>query len=126
MIFAFIGLKTAVQRTLESYHFFGKGDHYLGMGAGGLKMVCVVIVIMALLNTRNVSDKQMAANAKMQEENFGSISFPTLDTINKGVIHESFLGGVATQYAPFLLIQPRKDDKKKTTNADALDEVLGN
>lgn len=126
VIMIFIGLKTAAQRTIETYRFFGKADHALGMAVGGLKMLCVAIAVMALLNSRNVSEKQMAANAKMQEKNFGSINFPTLDKINKGVIHDSFLGGVTTQYAPFLLIQPKKDAKAKSTNADALDEVLGN
>lgn len=126
VIMIFIGLKTAVQRTIETYRFFGKADHVLGMAAGGLKMLCVAIAVMALLNSRNVSESKMAANAKMQEKNFGTINFPTLDKINKGVIHDSFFGGVVTQYTLFLLIQSRKDAKAKSTNADALDEVLGN
>lgn len=128
----FIALKTNLQRPLESARFFGKGDHVLGMAAGGVKMLCVVIAVMALLNARHVDEAQMAANAKMQEQNFGTINFDTFGTIQKGVVHESFLGGATARYAPFLLIQPRKDPKIESANAkakakaDALNEVLGN
>lgn len=133
VVAVFIALKTNLQRPLEAARFFGNGDHVLGMAAGGVKMLCVVIAVMALLNTRNVDKAQMAANAKMQEENFGTINFATFGTIQKGVVHESFLGGVTAHYAPFLLIQPMKDPKIDAANAksmnakdDALKEVLGN
>ena len=106
VIMAFTLLKTAVQRTLESYKFFGKADYHLGMLAGGVKALCMAIAVMAALNVHQVSDAQLTANAKMQQDSFGSISFPTLGKIQKGTVAESWLGGLTSTQAPFLLIQP--------------------
>jgi len=114
VIMASIGIKTAIQRSLESYKFFGKADYHLGLAAGGFKALCVAVAALAVLNVHQVSDAKLTANAKMQQESFGAISFPTLGKIQKGAVQDSLFGGLVSQSAPFLLIQQSESSERNS------------
>ncbi len=106
VVMAFVGLKTAIQRTLESSTFLGKADQPLGMVAGGVKALFVIVAVMAVLNTQKSSAAQLAANARMQQDSFGDISFPTPSRLQHDMVAESWFGGLVSSRASFLLIDP--------------------
>ncbi len=89
---AFAWLRTSVGEKLVGSDVFGNGEYVLGMGAGAVRCLCILLAILAVLNARYVPPDKQAANARMQQDNFGSISFPTLASIQNDVFKGSLSG----------------------------------
>jgi uncharacterized membrane protein required for colicin V production len=102
----FAYLKQAVGEKLVGSDVFGGLEYYLGMVAGAVRYACMVVVFLAVLNSYYITPAQMEAQARMQRENFGSISFPTLGTIQHNVMKKSYTGIFAQKYLKDQLIRP--------------------
>lgn len=117
------------QKIVES-EVFGNLEYYLGIGAGTLRFACMLIFAMALLNAKYVSPSDLAASAKRQQEVFGSISFPTLGSLQQEVFVRSFTGKLTKQHLGRLLIEPPSAPGAKSRenvfrrHARTVDEVM--
>ena len=101
----FLQIQRAVGEKLVGSNFFGVTEYYLGMLAGMIRFACMVLLTMALLNARLVTERERAVTAKMQSKNFEGISFPTFGSIQQAVLFESFLGKNVKEHLSFLLIE---------------------
>jgi uncharacterized membrane protein required for colicin V production len=97
--------KRSVGDKLVSSEIFGNLEYYLGMAAGMVRYLCMVLFFLALLNARLYTDEEMRAEDLMQKKNFEDIRFPTLGSLQRSVFKGSFTGHFAKQNAPFLLIE---------------------
>ena len=126
-------IKRQMGEKLTSSDVFGRAEFYLGMCGGAVRYVCVLIVGLALLNAREYSQQEIASWNKLQQDNFGSISFPTISSLQQSVFHESFTGRLAKTYLGGFLIRPTPPSIKDVVNARApgrkrermIDEVMG-
>jgi uncharacterized membrane protein required for colicin V production len=94
----FSWIKRMAGEKLVGGDVFGNGEYYLGMLAGAVRFACYIVVGMALLNAYYVSPEDMAANARMQQENFGDISFPTIGRVQQIVFNKSASGKLVKRY----------------------------
>jgi uncharacterized membrane protein required for colicin V production len=125
-------LKRMVGEKLFGSDIFGNGEYYLGMFAGAVRFGCFLIVGLAILNAPYFTPEQLAAEARMQKENFEDISFPTLGTIQQTVFTGSASGRFAKRYLAHELIVTSASDKT-TAPADtmrrreerAISDILG-
>jgi uncharacterized membrane protein required for colicin V production len=85
---------------------FGFFEYYLGMIAGGLRFSCILIFAMAILNAPYYSQEELTKWQQLQQQNFGSITFPTISSIQSDVFLSSWTGKTIKSKAPFLLIEP--------------------
>ena len=87
---------------------FGSWEYYLGMPAGMLRFLCMLLTALALLNARLYTPQEIQADKKYQLKNFDSDFFSGLKlyTIQAEVFQNSFLGRSIKGYLPFLLIRP--------------------
>jgi uncharacterized membrane protein required for colicin V production len=124
----FSQVKHAVGEKLLGSNFFGGSEYYLGMLAGMIRFACVILMVMALVNARLITQQERAEMARFQKKNFEDISFPTFGSIQQSIMDDSFLGNQVKEHLSFVLIEPttwqgeplrRRDDK-------ALDDVMGN
>jgi uncharacterized membrane protein required for colicin V production len=90
--FLFKSLKRAVGEKLVQGDAFGKFEYYLGMLAGAIRYACIILFLLAILNSYYSTPAERAATAKMQKDNLGSISFPTIPTMQQAVFQESYSG----------------------------------
>ncbi|MDB6041216.1 MAG: Colicin production protein [Verrucomicrobiales bacterium] len=125
----FTAIKSMVGEKLIQADTFGGMEYYLGMLAGALRFLCVLIVALALLNSKYISKAEREALKRMQSDNFGSISFPTLSSLQETVFGESISGKFIRVHLKDQLIRPTP----ATANVGSqlprdrdLDEVLGN
>lgn len=116
-----------VGEKLVGSNFFGDSEYYLGMFAGMIRFACVILMLMALLNARLITDKERADTARMQTKNFEGISFPTFGSIQQAVLFESFTGQQVKEYLSFMLIKSTvsKDVPLRRDDGKALNEIVG-
>ena len=124
-------IKRMVGEKLLGSDFFGSGEYYLGMIAGAVRFSCYLLVAFAILNSQYVSPEQLAANARMQQDNFGDISFPTIGTIQQTAFG-SASGQLIKQYLAHELIVTAAADRSAPPTETlgrqrerVLSEVLG-
>jgi uncharacterized membrane protein required for colicin V production len=88
----FTAIKRMVGEKLIQSDAFGGLEYYLGMIAGALRFFCIMIVALALLHAKYISAQERAATAKVQQDSFGNISFPTIGSLQQTVFYESVSG----------------------------------
>jgi uncharacterized membrane protein required for colicin V production len=125
-------IKHLTGEKLVGSDVFGDWEYYFGMMAGAVRFACYLIVAMSLLNARYISPEQMAADARMQQENFGDISFPTMGRMQQTVFGGSASGQFVKKYLGHELIASAPGDKNnsqaenfRSQRERAIYEVLG-
>ena len=116
VILAFIILFGLLRRGLGGKligsDIFGAAEYYLGMCAGAVRYACIVVVVMALLNARYYRPDEIKAHIKYQQDNYGSVYFPTVCALQNEVFGESFTGRTIKTYLGMLLIRPTTPEEK--------------
>lgn len=102
----FTVIKRGVGEKIIGSDVFGSMEYYLGTVAGAVRYLCMLIFAMAILNAKYISEAELAALAKVQKDNFGSISFPTLGSLQQDIFNKSFTGQMARRYINNQLITP--------------------
>jgi uncharacterized membrane protein required for colicin V production len=108
-------IKHLVGEKLVGGDAFGGAEYYLGMLAGAVRFGCYVVVAMAFLNAHYVSPEQVAADARMQQENFGDISFPTIGRMQHTVFDGSASGQLVKKYLAHELIVSTPSERSAAT-----------
>lgn len=104
--FLFTMLKHGAGEKLIGSDVFGNLEYYLGMCSGMFRFFCMVLVFMAVLNARLYTNEELKAQVKYQENELGSVFFPTVAMVQKGVFQGSFFGRFVKENASILLVTP--------------------
>lgn len=99
-------IKRNVGEKLVHSDAFGRFEYYLGMLAGSVRCLCILIFALSFLHAKYISDAERAATAKMQQDNFGSISFPTIGSLQQSIFYESYSGQFIKKNLKEQLIKP--------------------
>jgi uncharacterized membrane protein required for colicin V production len=91
-------LRRMTGEKLVTNAVFGNLEYYLGMGAGVVRFACILIFGLALLNAPIVTDKELEAKLKHQQDWAGSIYFPPFGVIQRAVFNESLTGRAVKQF----------------------------
>jgi uncharacterized membrane protein required for colicin V production len=102
----FIVLKKTVGGKLIGSDVFGKGEYYLGMPAGMIRFLCILLTILAVLNARFYTEKEVKANETYTKDVYGSDFFPGLYQAQQDIFVKSFTGPLLREHAAILLIEP--------------------
>ena len=108
----FSAIRSQVGAKLIGSDFFGSGEYYLGMVAGGFRYTCIILVAMAFLNARYYSPEELQAQAAQQERDFGSSFFPTFGTFQQSVFQNSLVGSHVRDYLGTFLISSTPPSSK--------------
>jgi len=113
ILIAFAAIKRALGGKLLGSDIFGKSEYYLGMAAGLVRFVCILLAVLALLNARYFSPNEVKAMENFQNEVYGSNFFPTLHSLQSVVFERSLVGPLIKDHLGFLLIKPTEPENKK-------------
>jgi len=126
-IFAYVGIgllvkflfsvltKGAGGKLVSAENLSGRTDYYLGMAAGTVRFLCILLAALALLNARQYSAQEIAQAKAYQDKNYGSEFFPSLSSVQSAVFQHSFLGKMLKAKAGFLLIAGTAPTASKPT-----------
>jgi uncharacterized membrane protein required for colicin V production len=109
----FAVIKRAVGEKLVQSDAFGRLEYYLGMLGGAVRYLCILILGLSLLHAKYISDAERAATAKMQADNFGSISFPTIGSLQQSIFYESSSGKYLRKHLKMVLMKPAEAGGKR-------------
>lgn len=118
IITIFIAIKHSAGGKLVGSDVFGKSEFYLGMLAGVVRFSCVLIAVLALLNARYYSPKEVEANLAYQNDVYGSDYFPTLEDVQAQVFERSLAGPWIANNLGMLLIKPTAPSYKQFTQKE--------
>ena len=104
----FLGFKRAFHGKLIGSDTFGKAEYYLGMPAGMIRFLCVLLCGLALLNARLYTREELEASRKFAMDNYGKEYFPGLRELQSSVLEQSFTGPHIKKFLRPLLIEPTK------------------
>src|SRR5687767_15247044 len=104
LIFSMV--KRSVGEKLVHADTFGRFEYYLGMLAGSVRCLCILIFALSFIHAKYISDAERAATAKMQADNFGSISFPTLGSLQQSIFYDSYAGKFIKKNLHAQMIKP--------------------
>jgi len=102
--FFFYLLRRATGEKLVSKSMFGNLEYYLGMAAGVVRFACILMFGLALLNAPIVTDKELEAKLKHQQDWAGSIYFPPFGVIQRTVFKDSLTGRTVKEFLSAQLI----------------------
>ncbi len=111
--FGFVYLKKALGGKLVGSDIFGRSEFYLGMVAGTVRVSCILIAALALLNARAYSSKEVDDAHRQQLQDYGSNFFPTLFEVQSSVFQKSLTGPFIKNQLGFLLIKPTTPESKR-------------
>ena len=89
---AYMWCKGVFAEKLVKKDVFGRGEFYLGMLAGSVRFGCILLVGMALMNSRVATAAELAKTEKFQAAWFSDIRFPTYGEFQQDVLFKSFAG----------------------------------
>ena len=111
--------KHRIGGKLVGSDIFGRAEYYLGMGSGVVRVSCVLIAFLALLNARYFSPLEVRAMEKYQDDLYGSNYFPTWHTAQAVVFEKSLAGPWIRDHLSFLLIKPTEPEDKQFHQKEA-------
>lgn len=113
LILGFFALfKHSIGGKLIGSDVFGRSEYYLGMASGVVRYTCVLIFVLALLNSRFFTPQEVSAMENFQNDVYGSNFFPTWHTAQEVVFEKSICGRIIKDGLGFLLIEPTHLDDK--------------
>ena len=116
----FLGIKRVFSGKLVGSDIFGRTEYYLGMGSGLVRVSCMLLAALALLNARYFSPKEVRAMEARDIDIYGSDFFPGLHTVQASVFDKSLTGPWIKENLGFLLIKPTEPDKRELHQKDAV------
>ncbi len=112
-------IKKMVGEKLVGSDLFGGGEFYFGMLAGMIRFSCMILMFLALLNSRPLpSEAKVAEKQKKQQDSLGSNYFPSLAAIHLDIMARSASGQFVTKYLKQLLIAPTSAESKPLEKSD--------
>jgi uncharacterized membrane protein required for colicin V production len=110
----FSSIKTAVGEKLVGSDIFGRMEYYFGMLAGGLRLFCMVVMVVAIMNAKAVNIAEIEAAKKRQQAELGSTFFPSLDEVRQDVLYKSIVGKALREHMAEQLISPNNSTGSAT------------
>jgi len=106
----FLALKQFFVYKLSGNNFFGSSEYYLGMFAGMIRYMCMLLAVLALLNAPFYSAAEIEAHDAYVKRWYGGGMysgnfFPSLQNIQEQVFKKSFIGPYIKDYLGTLLVE---------------------
>jgi uncharacterized membrane protein required for colicin V production len=127
----FAWIKKMVGEKLIGSDVFGSSEYYLGMIAGAIRFACMVLMLLALMNSRVYSKEEIEAEAKEMKKSMEDVTLPTYPTVQQAVLSGSLTGSSVRKYLPAILLVPVATEQIpkavpiKKKDQDIIDNPMG-
>jgi len=120
----FSGIKHSLNKRLEGSSIFGNAEYYLGMPSGMIRYFCILLFILALVNSRYYTAAEIAQKKAYNERWYGGGMYsgdyiPDLHNVQEAVFKNSFSGPYLKDYLGMVLIENDPDGVGNHTTQQA-------
>jgi len=119
IVVLFLAIKRALGGKLLGSDVFGSSEYYLGMGSGLIRYACIIVALLALLNARHYTTKEIKAREAYVNDLYGKDYFPGLQVLQSVVFEKSLTGPWIKENLSFFLIKPTAPEDKSLHQKDA-------
>jgi uncharacterized membrane protein required for colicin V production len=119
IVVLFLAIKRALGGKLLGSDVFGSSEYYLGMGSGLIRYACIIVALLALLNARHYTTKEIKAREAYVNDLYGKDYFPGLQVLQSTVFEKSLTGPWIKENLSFFLIKPTAPEDKSLHQKDA-------
>lgn len=119
----------AMGEKLTSTDAFGRLEYPAGIVSGGLRYLCMAVLVLALFSGVSLGPAGRAAATRPQDGSFGRIAMPSIASLRQTLVEDSLTGRLLRTHASQLLLQPvppgppARRDTFKSRRQGTLDEV---
>lgn len=127
-------LERFIQDSIIEWNLFGGLEYILGMFAGAIRFLCMLLMVLALLNAKLITDQERQEEIKKQEKELGSVFFPSLGQIQHSVFNESLSGRFVKKQLSWVLIEgvasstgakEKEPASIKSKKQETIDKIIG-
>ena len=104
----FFLIRRGFGEKLLSSDTFGSMEYYLGMGAGAIRFLCILLATLAVLHAPKTSQEELDRKLRVQQDDLGSIYFPPLGQIQRTIFRDSITGRVVKEHLDAALLEPSR------------------
>jgi hypothetical protein len=104
----FFLIRRGFGEKLLSSDTFGSMEYYLGMGAGAIRFLCILLATLAVLHAPKTSQEELDRKLRVQQDDLGSIYFPPLGQIQRTIFQDSITGRVVKEHLDAALLEPSR------------------
>lgn len=112
VILVFMIFKRLLGERMDGNNFFGGAEYYLGMMAGMVRLSCMLLAVLALLNAPYYTPEELQARKAYNNRWYGGGMkeysgdyIPDLPTIQTSVFKRSFIGPYIKEYLGPILVE---------------------
>ncbi len=97
--------KRSLVQQSDKVEMFGRQEYRVAMVFGGIKSVVILMVVMAWIHGRYVTEADLHAYEVFCQENLGGIRLPIPATVQEDIFVDSFSGKAAQKYLSKILLK---------------------
>jgi len=119
VVIVFMMFKRLLGERMGESNFFGGAEYYLGMMAGMVRLPCMLLVVLALLNAPYYTPEELQARKAYNNRWYGGGMkeysgdyIPDLPTVQTSVFKKSFVGPYIKEYLGPILVETTPSDTK--------------
>jgi uncharacterized membrane protein required for colicin V production len=126
----YLWFKQMLAEKLVESDPFGRAEFYLGMASGVVRFACILLAVMALMNSHVTTAAELAKTEHFQADNFSGIRFPTYGQVQQDVLFKSFTGSFVESKMKSVLIAsinlgtPPKKQTLAQMRSQTLDDIV--
>jgi uncharacterized membrane protein required for colicin V production len=104
VLFLGFAVRRQVGAKLVSADTFGSFEYYLGMVAGAVRFLCMLLAAMAILHGPYTSQEELNRKVEAQRRDLGEIYFPPFGQIQNSIFKSSLTGRMVERHLYSALI----------------------
>jgi uncharacterized membrane protein required for colicin V production len=101
---------------LVSGDLFGGLEYYLGMTAGVVHFLCILLAFLAVVHAPRITEDELNRKLKTQRDDLGEIYFPPFGQIQQSIFRDSITGRTVKQHLTIALLKPSGGHKSGRTD----------
>jgi len=98
VLFLGFAVRRWVGAKLVSADTFGSFEYYLGMAAGAIRFLCMLLAAMAILHGPYISQEELNKKIEAQRRSLGEIYFPPFGQIQNSIFKASLTGRMVEKH----------------------------
>lgn len=107
VLFLGFAVRRWIGAKLVSADTFGRMEYYLGMVAGAVRFLLMLLAVLAVLHGPYISQEELSKKIEAQRRDLGEIYFPPFGQIQRNIFKDSLTGRMVEKHLYAVLVDTK-------------------